>query len=146
MAIDDDPSIELRADARPVCGVGGDGAGAAAGPSPAIEPLSRIAFGSCANQEKPQPIWDAVLAARPQLLLLFGDNIYADTEDMDVMRRKYAKVAAKPGTRSMRAGCPILAVWDDHDLGANDAGGDFLRSRPAPTIGRADVPSDTGPT
>src|SRR5690349_17518244 len=27
--------------------------------------LSRIAFGSCARQDKPQPIWDAVVAAKP---------------------------------------------------------------------------------
>ncbi len=89
------------------------------------EPLSRIAFGSCATQERPQPIWDAVLACRPQLLLLLGDNIYADTQDMNVMRRKYAKLAAMPGFRALRDACPILATWDDHDLGANDAGSDY---------------------
>lgn len=88
-------------------------------------PLSRIAFGSCASQERPQPIWDAVLASRPQLLLLLGDNIYADTKDMDVMRRKYARLAAMPGFRAIRQACPILATWDDHDLGANDAGSDY---------------------
>jgi alkaline phosphatase D len=88
-------------------------------------PLSRIAFGSCATQERPQPIWDAVLASRPQLLLLLGDNIYADTKDMDVMRRKYAKLAAMPGFQAIRKACPILATWDDHDLGANDAGSDY---------------------
>src|SRR5262245_12652651 len=74
--------------ARPEAGPATDRA------APAAEPPSRIAFGSCATQERPQPIWDAVLAARPQLLLLRGDNIYADTTDMDVMRRKYAKLAA----------------------------------------------------
>ncbi len=89
------------------------------------EPLLRIAFGSCATQERPQPIWDAVLASRPQLLLLLGDNIYADTQDMNVMRRKYAKLAAMPGFRALRNACPILATWDDHDLGANDAGSDY---------------------
>ena len=88
-------------------------------------PLARIAFGSCATQERPQPIWDAVLASRPQLLLLLGDNIYADTKDMDVMRRKYAKLAAMPGFRAIREACPILATWDDHDLGTNDAGSDY---------------------
>jgi alkaline phosphatase D len=88
-------------------------------------PLSRIAFGSCASQEQPQPIWDVVRASRPQLLLLLGDNIYADTKDMDVMRKKYAKLAAVPGFRAIREACPILATWDDHDLGANDAGSDY---------------------
>ena len=88
-------------------------------------PLSRLAFGSCATQERPQPIWNAILASRPQLLLLLGDNIYADTKDMDVMRRKYAKLAAIPGFQAVRQACPILATWDDHDLGANDAGSDY---------------------
>ena len=29
-------------------------------------PLTRIAFGSCADQGQPQPIWDAVLDANPK--------------------------------------------------------------------------------
>ncbi len=89
------------------------------------EPLSRISFGSCGNQERPQPIWKAVLASRPQLFLFLGDNIYADTQDMAVMRAKYAKLAALPGFQTLRKTCPILATWDDHDLGANDAGSDY---------------------
>jgi hypothetical protein len=88
-------------------------------------PLRRIAFGSCATQARPQPIWDAIVATRPELTLLLGDNIYADTVDMNVMRAKYAKLAAMPGFQSLRQTCPILATWDDHDLGANDAGGDY---------------------
>ncbi len=52
--------------------------------TPAVESLRRIAFGSCATQARPQPIWDAVVAARPELTLLLGDNIYADTLDMNV--------------------------------------------------------------
>jgi hypothetical protein len=92
---------------------------------PAKEPLHRIAFGSCATQERRQPIWDAVVATRPELTLLLGDNIYGDTLDMNVMRAKYAKLAAMPGFQLLRKTCPILATWDDHDLGANDAGGDY---------------------
>jgi alkaline phosphatase D len=29
-------------------------------------PLARIAFGSCAHQDKPQPIWEAVLDYGPE--------------------------------------------------------------------------------
>jgi alkaline phosphatase D len=48
--------------------------------SAADKPLSRIAFGSCAKQDKPQPIWDAIVATQPQRFLFIGDNIYADTQ------------------------------------------------------------------
>ena len=41
-------------------------------------PLTRIAFGSCSHQQKPQPIWDAVLAYRPELFIFIGDNVYGD--------------------------------------------------------------------
>jgi len=95
-------------------------------PHPALDkPLTRIAFGSCAKQSKDQPIWEAVLAAKPDLFVFLGDNIYADTRDMAVVREKYAQLAAKPGFRRLRETTPLCAIWDDHDFGEDDAGGDY---------------------
>lgn len=87
--------------------------------------VTRVAFGSCADQDRPQPIWDSVLRARPDLFLFIGDNVYADTEDMSVMRAKYAQLAAVAGFRRLRRQVPLLATWDDHDYGANDAGAEY---------------------
>ena len=101
---------------------------AVADPAPALDPnrpISRIAFGSCAKQNDPQPIWDAVLAAEPELFLLTGDNIYGDTRDMKVMREKYAQFNAVPGFAKLRGRVPLMGTWDDHDYGENNAGGDF---------------------
>jgi len=93
---------------------------------PALErSLTRIAFGACAKQDKDQPIWDAVLAAKPDLFIFLGDNIYADTRDPAVMAAKYAMLAAKPGFRKLRETTPVLAIWDDHDFGEDDAGADY---------------------
>lgn len=103
--------------------------GLAIGNARAEEPLSRIGFGSCARQDKPQPIWDAVIAAQPQLFLLLGDNIYGDSPDMDVLREKYALLGNQPGFKKLRQTCPLLATWDDHDYGANDAGGEFAQKK-----------------
>lgn len=86
---------------------------------------TRIAFGSCAHEDKQQPIWDAVLEARPDLFIFLGDNVYGDTRDPSVLRAKYAKLQVKPGFQRLCAQVPILATWDDHDYGENDAGGDF---------------------
>lgn len=91
--------------------------------------IGRIAFGSCCDQRKPQHVWDAILESRPDLMVLLGDNVYADTEDMTKMRRTYAKLGAVDGFRRLRAACPLLATWDDHDYGKNDAGAEFPSKR-----------------
>jgi alkaline phosphatase D len=88
-------------------------------------PLRRIAFGSCAHQAKPQPVWDAVVGLRPDVFLFLGDNIYADTTDMAVMKRKYDQFAAVPGFQRLQQTCKILATWDDHDYGKDDAGYEY---------------------
>lgn len=87
--------------------------------------LTRIAFGSCARQDKDQPIWDRVNAWHPELFIFLGDNIYADTEDMGVMRAKYDMLAAKPGFRTLRRQSDVIAIWDDHDFGVNDGGSEY---------------------
>ena len=57
--------------------------------------------------------------------MFLGDNIYGDTRDMAVLRAKYAQFAAQPGFARLRATTPVVAIWDDHDFGENDAGGDY---------------------
>lgn len=89
--------------------------------------LERIAFGSCATQSKPQPVWDEIVKTQPQLFLALGDNIYGDTTDMEVMKGKYAQLAAKPGYQALLKTCPVLATWDDHDYGVNDGGAGYSR-------------------
>ncbi len=111
---------------------GGAAAGAATGPvfsgvrRPDMGRLpQRIAFGSCAEGAVPQPIWEAVLAADPDLFIFLGDNIYGDTRDPAVLSAKYAQFAAQPGFKRLRDRVPVLATWDDHDYGEDDAGADY---------------------
>ncbi|MCW8131982.1 MAG: alkaline phosphatase family protein [Planctomycetota bacterium] len=104
-------------------------------PTPAEEaPLARIAFGSCCRQDMPAPVWDAVAAARPELFLFIGDTVYADTEDMAVMKAKYDQLAATPGYRKLVQTCPVFATWDDHDYGRNDAGAEFPKKKEAQQV------------
>jgi alkaline phosphatase D len=80
-------------------------------------PIERILFGSCSRPWLPQPLWPAILENRPQLWIWLGDIVYADTEDMARLRETYALGKAAPGYQSLRAICPILGTWDDHDYG-----------------------------
>ncbi|MEZ5935937.1 MAG: alkaline phosphatase D family protein [Alphaproteobacteria bacterium] len=95
------------------------------------QPLTRIAFGSCADQHHPQPIWDEVLAYDPELFIFAGDNVYGDDRSGTLMelRVAYARAAKIETLNRLRATRPVLATWDDHDFGMNDAGGDFPNKR-----------------
>jgi alkaline phosphatase D len=96
-------------------------------PPPRDLAISRIAFGSCANQNRPQPIWDAVLAYRPELFIFAGDNVYGDvsSEHLDELKWAYARAREISGFMRLRREVPVLATWDDHDYGRNDAGVEF---------------------
>lgn len=83
---------------------------------------ARIAFGSCAHQDKEQPLLKVAASLQPDVFVFLGDNIYGDSRDMDTLRAKYAKLAAKEEFRNLFNQTRVLAVWDDHDYGENDSG------------------------
>jgi alkaline phosphatase D len=92
--------------------------------------VTRIAFGSCVNQDRHQNFWAPIAAKNPDLFLLIGDNVYGDTRatgaaTIPTLSAAYGRLAARPEFRDFRARVPMLAVWDDHDFGWNDAGGSF---------------------
>ena len=88
----------------------------------AQQELKSLAFGSCSNQNKDLSIFDTILEHTPDLFIYLGDNIYADTENMRVLRRKYKRLGKNPHYRKLKNALPILATWDDHDFGLNDSG------------------------
>ncbi|XP_010494174.1 PREDICTED: uncharacterized protein LOC104771354 [Camelina sativa] len=112
-------------------------------------PITRIAFGSCANQSAPQPVWDAINKFNPQLFIWLGDNIYGDIKrplkvfgkertfgpwrntprfipsSEEEMKSRYAKAKATPGYSRLHRNAKVIGTWDDHDYGLNDAGKEF---------------------
>ena len=95
----------------------------------AAEPITRIACGSCYKPKADQGIWPVIASTKPELFLFMGDNVYADTEDMEVMRRDYAELTERPDFIEFRKAIPILPIWDDHDYGLNDAGADYPKRK-----------------
>ena len=95
----------------------------------AAQGLTRIALGSCADQHLREPIWDAVIAARPELFIFMGDNVYGDVSGKDPalpeLAKAYRDFGQIAGFKSLREEVPILAIWDDHDYGVNDGNRTF---------------------
>ncbi len=101
----------------------------------ASTPLSRILVGSCNNEEDESPALATIASEDADLFLMIGDNVYGDSDaergrisnepDLGELRESLADLAARPEFVSVRARHPMMVAWDDHDYGANDAGGDF---------------------
>jgi len=85
--------------------------------------ITRIAFGACNNPRvRTAGMYPAILGEQPDVFVFLGDNIYGDTQDMKVLKQKYAKLGASPGYQKLQANSKVLATWDDHDYGVNDGG------------------------
>ena len=87
------------------------------------EPIQvRIAFGSCAHEDHPQPMLKIAADYEPDVFIYLGDNIYGDTRNMDTLKAKYARLGAKAEFQNLIENTIVYSVWDDHDYGENDAG------------------------
>ncbi len=88
-------------------------------------PITRIAFGSCAEQSSPQAVWNAVVDSNPDVFIFLGDNVYGDTEDPAELRGAYEMLGANEGYQQLLEQSEVIATWDDHDYGENDAGREY---------------------
>ena len=92
----------------------------------------RFAFGSCVGKE---PWLDAATwadlearttqnAATPlDLVLLLGDNHYANTTEPAKQRAAFIAHRSNAGFRTLFAHTPLYSIWDDHDFGPDNSDG-----------------------
>lgn len=103
---------------------------------PSVLKPGGMAFGSCLRTSKPQPIWHQVLQHKPAGFIFLGDTVYADTgryADMKGARGIYAAWQdlatnhefSRFMYRAEKQSIQLMATWDDHDYGLNDAGAEF---------------------
>ena len=53
-----------------------------------------IGFGSCLDQDLPQPIWKDIKSQNPELFIMLGDNVYGDTHgNIQNLERAYQNQA-----------------------------------------------------
>lgn len=95
---------------------------------------SKILFGSCAHQDKAMPILNTINQEQADLFVFLGDNVYGDTEDMAELKAKYQKLGNNSGFKQLQATTEVIATWDDHDFGENDAGAEYPKKEESKQI------------
>ena len=89
------------------------------------ELIQRIVVGSCLKQNDPQPCWNTIRKENPDLMVLCGDSIYADTYDIEKLTKDWNTLATQPDFVALRSETRLLGTWDDHDYGDNDVGREY---------------------
>jgi alkaline phosphatase D len=85
----------------------------------------RIAFTSCVGYHGYDSAAGFADLARTNfdLLLMLGDNHYANTNDAAIQRAFYFDQRNTAGYRDVSSRLPIYAIWDDHDYGPDNSDG-----------------------
>lgn len=74
-------------------------------------------------------IWQSLIQTRPDVIFFLGDNVYADrvngifkrTADPAQLWRRYLETRDRLWIFKSPQLIPIIATWDDHDFGSNNA-------------------------
>lgn len=112
-------------------------------------PNFRVLIGSCAYINEPvydrpgssygggTEIFSAMAAAKPDLTVWMGDNLYFREVDYDSpagMAARYRHDRALPQLQSLLSTGSHAAIWDDHDYGPNDSNSSFIFKQQALTL------------
>ena len=85
----------------------------------------KIAFGSCLDQENPQPIWNSIYKEDIDSFVFLGDNVYGDIPSgkLNKMHEAYQLQAEMIPSWLFKKN--VEMIWDDHDFGENDGGSSY---------------------
>ena len=91
----------------------------------------KIGFGSCIDETKPQPIWEAVEKENLNDFFFVGDNVYGDLDSGELSNMGPAYEKQEENFPNWLKNLKPLAIWDDHDYGLNDGGVEYTLKKEA---------------
>jgi alkaline phosphatase D len=92
----------------------------------------KYGLGSCLDQDLEQPIWSAIEKKNIDGFIFLGDNVYGDqgSGELGKLKKAYKKQKQKlPSWLGKEK--KVIAIWDDHDYGKNDGGGEYKNKKEA---------------
>ena len=72
----------------------------------------KIAFGSCLDQDYPQPIWDSIKKENINSFVFLGDNVYGDVPSGNLIKMKDAYKKQKEMLPKWLYEKDVDVIWD----------------------------------
>jgi alkaline phosphatase D len=93
--------------------------------APASTATFDVAFGSCSKVTvyPSLPLFEDIAAAEPDVMLMIGDNHYANSANPETLRAFYLEHHGIESVASVIERTPTWATWDDHDFTGNNTNG-----------------------
>ena len=92
-------------------------------------PVTRIAFGSCNREYRPQLLWKPILACQPEVWIWLGDIVYGRADDLPDLARRYQAAKEQPDYQTLRRQARVIGMWDDNDFGVSNGGAENPNKR-----------------
>ena len=86
----------------------------------------KFGVGSCLDQDFPQPIWNQIEEEDLNYFIFLGDNVYGDVPSGSLWKLPRAYKKQKKLFPDFLSEIEKFAIWDDHDYGKNDGGGEYI--------------------
>ena len=107
----------------------------------------RFVFASCILDSYDQnDIWEQMVMLEPDVIFLIGDNVYTDAhkdvEEPNDLWTRYFETRSRVNLFRNKRLIPVVATWDDHDYGMNNAGRDYPHKDESLAVFKAFFASD----
>ncbi len=89
----------------------------------------KFGIGSCLDQDFPQPIWNQIEVENLDYFVFLGDNVYGDIPSGSLRKLPRAYKKQKKLFPDFLNEIEKFAIWDDHDYGKNDGGGEYRHKK-----------------
>lgn len=110
---------------------------AACSPSPSVAPppsaapaVDSIALAACLLDPQGGDALVDIAALDPDVMVWLGDNVYGDRMavlgDIQGLRGLYNQLGENERFQRLSSTAEVMATWDDHDYGRNDAGSEWV--------------------
>lgn len=85
----------------------------------AIKEYTRVAVACCVEPDRRQRAWEPIRRFNPDLVLMMGDMIDVNADDLEDLTDGYEVLSRSRGLRLIRQSAYTMAVWNEYDYALN---------------------------
>lgn len=85
----------------------------------AVKEYTRVAVACCVDPDRRQRAWEPIRRFNPDLVMMMGDMIDVNADDLEDLADGYEILSRSRGLRLIRQNAYTMAIWNEYDYALN---------------------------